>query len=416
MGSSTLLKHLSGVETLLETAQYTVACPNRNALADAKERFSDVNNGVDFVVLDSEKSLETQELQNQKFDVVIAFDLANSSKHPDIALANASNLLKEDGAICVLDISNPGLYLSLLTGSGGSSYVHTLYVSYTPSNRLSPRKNSLTAMLPEHQLNVHLTLSDATNPRLRQAELLILQAAAEVRANHDDEEIVIIRPARLSAKTITASQHVSEALTKVSCRTSFFSWGSDLSALKGKPCVSLLELENSMLSDISEHDFQSLKTLITETKRIFWIVGFDGPSSETVNGLARVIRNEIPGLSFQTAHIRVDQSPSLERLSSTIVRVLRSNSEDNEFRIKDDIVSISRLEEDVEANKQVQALLPDAPDIIDMVPLGQADGGLKLCIQTAGMLDSLCFDADDLPLTDLETDQIEIDVKATALK
>ena len=169
-----------------------------------------------------------------------------------------------------------------------------------------------------------------------------------------------------------------------------------------------------MLSDMNERDFEFLKTIITE--RIFWIVGFDGPSSEMVSGLARVVRNESSGVSFQTAHMDIIKSSYFERLSSAIVRVFKSKTADDEFRIQDNMVSISRVEEDVVTNKQVQALMPNAADIIDMMPFREVAGPLKLRIQTPGMLDSLCFEGDDLPLTDLEADQIEIDVKATALK
>ena len=284
------------------------------------------------------------------------------------------------------------------------------------TDKLCHRTNSLTPLLPRNGLKLHLALGDVDNPRLRQAELLIARAAVDTRTSHDNEEIVIIQPAHLSARAHAASQQVSEALAKDSCRTSFFSWGSDPSTLKDKPCISLLELERPILSDLNERDFGFLKNFITEAKRIFWIVGFDGPSSGMVSGLARVVRNEIPGVSFRTAHTNNVTPSSLERLSSAIARVFRSKTADDEFRIQDDMVSISRVEEDVVANKQVQALMPNAPDIVDMVPLGQAGGPLKLCIQTPGMLDSLCFGGDDLPLTELEADQIEIDVKATALK
>ena len=410
------MKHLPGLEALLETAQYTVACPNGNTLAEARSDSSDVNSGVEYVVFDSGKSLETQELQDQKFDVVLAFDLANATRNPDIALRNARNLLKEGGDICVLDISKPGLYLSMLTGSAGSVYAYIPRLSCVETDKLCHRTKSLTPMLPQHGLKLHLALGDVGNHRLRQAELLIVRAVTETRTSHDNEEIVIIQPAHLSAEAYTASQQLSEAFTKDSCRTSFFSWGSDPSALKGKPCISLLELERPMLSDMNERDFESLKLFITEAKRIFWIVGFDGPSSGMVNGLARVVRNEIPGVSFQTWHMKFVKSSCFDRLSSAIARVFRSNTADDEFRVQDDMVSISRVEEDVVANKQVQALMPNAPDIIDMVPLGQAGGPLKLRIQTPGMLDSLCFEGDDLPLTELEADQVEIDVKATALK
>ena len=176
---------------------------------------SAVNSEVEYVVFDADKISGIQELRDRKFDVVLAFDLANATKHPDIVLRDARNLLKEGGDICALDIGKLGSYLSMLTESGGSRYAYLQCPSSVETDKLCHRTNSLTPVLPRNGLKLHLALGDVDNPRLRQAELLIARAAVETRTSHDNEEIVIIQPAHLSARAHAASQRVSEALAKV---------------------------------------------------------------------------------------------------------------------------------------------------------------------------------------------------------
>ena len=79
-------------------------------------------------------------------------------------------------------------------------------LSCVVTDKLCHSKSSLTPMLPRHGLKLHLALGDIGNPSLRQAELLIVRAAVETRTSHDNEEIFIIQPARLSTKAYTASQ------------------------------------------------------------------------------------------------------------------------------------------------------------------------------------------------------------------
>ncbi|KAL6719039.1 hypothetical protein ACLMJK_003274 [Lecanora helva] len=395
--SMSLLKHLPDIEAVLETAQCTVACPSDESLADSGSGLAHLGKGVEYVVLDSTRSLGIPELQDRKFDVVLASSLEIAPKDFDMVLRNARALLENEGNVCIMEVNRPGLYLSALVESAES------------------RPNSSKSILPHYGLNLHVALNDVDSPYLHQAELLIAQNAAETSFTHENEEIAIIQPMFLSERARAVTHQLCETLAIHSCRTTIFSWGPDISAIKGKSCISLLELEESMLGDLGEQDFETLKFLIAEAQRIFWIVGFDGPSSGMVSGLARVIRNENPGMLFQTAHTNTTTTSSLTGISSAIARIFQSETADNEFKIQDGVVFINRIEEDLVTNKEVQALLPDAPDVVDKVPLGEANGPVKLCIPNPGILDSICFQADNLPLIGLETDQIEIDVKATAL-
>ena len=116
-GHLSVLKYLPGLGTLLDTAEYTIAFPSPDSLTEAKENHPQLGDDVEYVVFDPEKSLESQDLRNRRFDVIIAFDFGNTIEHLDVALRNDKTLLKEDGNLCMMNISSPGLYLSMLSGS-----------------------------------------------------------------------------------------------------------------------------------------------------------------------------------------------------------------------------------------------------------------------------------------------------------
>ena len=111
------------------------------------------------------------------------------------------------------------------------------------------------------------------------------------------------------------------------------------------------------------------------------------------------------------------QRPAMRRIAAQlIVKVFQSHSTDEEFLVENDTIITSRIEEDWFLSEEVSRLLPQTIKEIDMVALGQAARPRKLCIRNPGMLDSLCFEVDDKPSTHLKEGEIEIDVKASALK
>lgn len=227
---------------------------------------------------------------------------------------------------------------------------------------------------------------------------------------------MLIEAANPSETARAVSAQLALALGKLSYKTTSFVWGSDVSVLKNKPCIALVELEKSLLGALNEQDFTSLRQLILETASLLWVVGLDDPSGGLISGLARVVRHETSGLSFRTLHTEPASLATPEIIGALTARIFRSKTPDDEFRIRDGIISVSRIEEDALLNEELERLLPHTGKQINRIPLAQAPGPHKLCVQIPGMLDSLCFEPDELPHTELEADQIEIHVKATALK
>ena len=281
----------------------------------------------------------------------------------------------------------------------------------TGANLLNSRLHTLQPLLSRNGFSDGIVFHDLDEPEKQQISLLTASTRLSAGKASEKPEIIIIEAPTPSKASKAMSQQISAAL-----RTSSFTWGSDVSSLKGKACISLLEIEQPFLSSLSEIDFNHLKHLTTQAANILWVSGLDGPAAGMISGLARVVRNEIPGISFRTVHIDQASLASPEIVALLIGRIHECKKFDDEFKIEDGIIHVSRIEEDPLMNEQIEGLLPNAGDRIDKMPLGKARGPQKLSIQTPGMLDSLCFEPDNLPDLELEADQIEIDVKATALK
>lgn len=411
-----LLNRMPKLQEVLKTAEYTISCPRADAVARAQEKLSIANEVVKFAVFDVEMAPESQEVRDRKFDVVIAFNITGSVANPELALSNTKNLLNEGGRLYLIEMSRPGLYLSVLGCSASTRYEKCLRSVFAPvADRLHSALDTLEPLLPRNGFGNVLRIHDFEQPDLQQVSLLIADSKiVEEKVEHT--EVVILEPPTLSEAAKELSGYLSGALERLSFKTSSLTWDPEMPSLKGRTCISLMELEGSYLADLGENDFLTLRKVIMDTKDLLWIVGFDGPYGSMISGVARVVRNEVPGLSFRIFHTSEKSLGSASELSSDITRVFSSNSPDTEFKIEAGTICVSRIEEDTAVNAEVDGFLPHTGDRIEKIQLGQVSGPQKLCIQTPGKLESLCFEVDALPTADLESDQVEIDVKATALK
>ena len=82
-------------------------------MMNVQERLSALENAIKYAVFDISKAPETQELKDCTFDVVIAFNLAGTTEHPEVALRNARKMLKDGGEICLIEVVDPEGYRSL---------------------------------------------------------------------------------------------------------------------------------------------------------------------------------------------------------------------------------------------------------------------------------------------------------------
>lgn len=231
-------------------------------------------------------------------------------------------------------------------------------------------------------------------------------------------EIIIVQAPEPSKSAQNVADALSEELEKQSVRVLRLDWSSPeyISGIEGKECIVLADLEKSHLLQASQEEFHIIQQTILNAGGILWVSGSIGPDAALVTGLARTIRNEIPGSKLrvlQTNELSLD-SPTL--WSHYILRLLQSQTPDSEFTIKDGFLQTSRVVEYHTRNETLAVSLGrQEPKVVNM-PLSEASSPVKLCIKNPGMLDSLYFEPDDIPNSPLSPGHVEIDVKASGIK
>lgn len=233
-------------------------------------------------------------------------------------------------------------------------------------------------------------------------------------------------------------QELCQFLSSAGFAPSIVSWDpAQLESLKDKVVLSLLEIERPFWRDLaaapegtSEDNFLAARDLITLAQSVTWVTGFADPAAEMVTGIARVVRNETPGLSFRTIHIYDSlDSRAAELLSKAFSLRGSTQPDDAEFRIDQGVVQVNRVSVDVDADNMMKDLVSadkgGTTRPLDKVELGSLakDSCLRLAVEAAGGLDSLQFveeqamARDDKPTKpeQLAEDKVEIVVKASCL-
>lgn len=185
----------------------------------------------------------------------------------------------------------------------------------------------------------------------------------------------------------------------------------------GTPCISLLEVDRAIMDDPTETDFERIKQLILETTKTLWVSGHGQPSRATVTGLARTVRNEEPGFAFHTLKFDLAGAQDLSTTAELITRNFIDGGGDNEFLIDDGVMHVSRVLEDDATNDKLHVLDPLHSKTLGTAVIGESTQPLKLSIQNAGMLSSLCFEKDTGTTSpSVGEDELKIAVKASSIK
>jgi SAM-dependent methyltransferase len=400
--------------SLLRTCEYTIASPSKNYHPQTDKLVATSKDKVKREVLNIEEDLHSQEFGDRKFDAVVCFDMLNSDFQPEMAMANVKQLLKPTGAACLVDATDQGKQ-SFAIDSVNSRYVQHILAQMDKAYKALGRSGELHQLLDRHGLMMNFQVSDFTKPEVQQLTLTIGTPDNTLEHIKDTEIVLITRPNASPASEEIVAQ-LAKLLKSQSYSITNFVWGSDLSVLTGKHCLALLELDHSMMYDLSERDFVTVRQLILEAKSTFWVVGHDEPSAAMITGLARVVRNEVPGIDFRTFLYDRHSQVSNWEVTVLVAKVLGSTSPENEFVVKSGVVNICRVDEDTALNSEIELLKPNSSKRTATTPLGQVKCPQKLCALTPGLIESLCFEADELALSELSTEMVEINVKATSLR
>lgn len=383
-----ILSNLPGLVDVLKTSDCTLWCADEGAKQLAEESQPE-SMDIRIELRDLAQSIPRSEAPLPTTDLIIMNLDSYSSVDMERLVSNAKELLVNDGRLCLI----------------------------VPNNTSDIAETQCRSVGFDNWFKV----SDFEDAEGKTFALLLGSKSTNLPNGHatpqEGEEVVIIQGARPSQAARNLSRQLLKCLDNLGIDAVSVPWDDNPKYWTGKPCISLLEVDRATMDDPSEIEFERIKKLILETTKTLWISGHSEPTSAIVTGLGRTVRNEEPGLAFHTLQFDLASCQDLKTTAELILQAFIDNSGDNEFKIDNGVIQVSRVLEDDATNDKLHLLDPQHSKTLSTAVLGQSTQPLKLSIQNAGVLSSLCFDKDaGTTSTSLKEVELEIVVKASSVR
>ena len=197
--------------------------------------------------------------------------------------------------------------------------------------------------------------------------------------------------------------------------------------VKDSSCIFLDELERPMLANLSALDFQAIQNLCSAAG-VLWVVQggqleSSTPESSMAVGLARCIRSENPAIRLVTLDLDEKQKLPASRTSEVIANLYQAafasatHSEDKfpeaEYLERGGCLCIPRVVQDTDMDQCIQTVTQNP--VPEYQTYLEGNRAVALTIETPGLLDTFYFAEIDSAGSPLKPDEVQIQVKASAL-
>jgi len=249
------------------------------------------------------------------------------------------------------------------------------------------------------------SVPDNQNPRDQLVRVMVTEAVEEkarcpVEAPTSQEFVIIgCDGVKSQNDIVSALQKSLQSLNITSCVCAF----EDLSNqdLRGKVCISFVELFYPLLKDLDSIGFDALKQILRESRGLLWLTKgawgeTDCPERSLVQGLARTLRFEYEEFTFVTLDLDSRDELPAELAAECLLQVLKKSfltdgPHEFEYSEKSNVLLIKRCVESVELNSKISDQKHCARKALLLESFNQHGRPLKLNIETPGLLDTLVF-------------------------
>jgi NADPH:quinone reductase-like Zn-dependent oxidoreductase/acyl transferase domain-containing protein len=360
------------------------------SLAREEEREKSSDERVSFHTLDLCRAPDAQGFEAGTYDTVIATtDLGTEDL--DIVLVNVQNLLKPSGRL-------------ILTASGSATSTHEwgtrlarlgftgIDDSFQDAGRTVmvsrvPRQNKESAVMPCQNYFIAVDSTSVMQKSVADKLLSVLSAKGQ------------------SAVSGSLADYSGFASTK----------GQD--DLKECTCILLPELQEGLLTAVTEEVLAALKIMMTNSKRILWVNKDGSPDTDLVPGFAMCLRLERPDLDFTILTFQPEEA--VDAIAAKIVEIdtvtaAGEGPKETSYKVLDGVVNVVRTVENEAVTKHINKL-SSAAEVAHVAFGADPTRSLRLQIQDIGLLDTLRFDDDLLHATALADTEVEFRTMAVGV-
>lgn len=410
-------------------AKYTYTDISASFFQQAEGEFNDWSKSgvMDFKVFNAELDPGSQGFDLGSYDIVVAFQVLHATSRMDETIANCRKLLRPGGYLVATELTSKVARRSAVFGILPGWWL----------GEEDGRLNGPEMFEGEWDLRLRRNGFDGIEWSFRDREdegwsssVMVAQATVPVQqeTSASADKVILVT-------SYTVGPFVQELSKKLARSTSAVQQVS----LHGVPqfasedlataqCIVAVELDQPLFSHVDHKVFEAIKNIILKANSTLWLtlggapLECSIPESSMFTGLARSIRGEEPGINLGTLDLD-PASPGSVWLDS-ILRVMklqgREHNDEHEFVERGGALHVSRVVPDERLSKLLSSAAQDGKATVDEgAPTPQAlrqDGRpLKMELAKTGDLDSFVFRDDDAVSAPLDSDQVEIEVKAVGL-
>ncbi|KAF3934990.1 hypothetical protein ABW20_dc0100217 [Dactylellina cionopaga] len=329
-----------------------------------------------------------------------------------------------------------GSKIDLKTGESGNSEVNTAGMQFDliilpdqqmPVNNqyfaevlraltpyLDSRGSMLTLFSTPHSIPIDGTDLAAIRFNGTKSHLMLIHREDDTVEKFKSTPILIVERTTTAFGDILA-RNVAQA-TKKQPQRILFDQVSEGNIPTGSTIISLLEIQNSLFSCVSEVEFDRVKILTNSASNLVWVTAgnlLKGklPDHSLAFGISRAVMMEQPSLNFFVYDVdNIDKPTQTARNILSVIKQASSNALDLEYMERDGVAHISRFVPDDELNTAFRQTKGTETSKMQLKDVQSA----QLSIKTPGQFDSILFKQTQLPLV-LAPHEVQVSVKSVGL-
>ncbi|KAF2470531.1 polyketide synthase PksD [Lindgomyces ingoldianus] len=399
-------------------SQYTYSDTLTASLDDARQRFAEHQNRMDFTCLDVNRDLIAQGMQPASYDVIFAAGALRSANNISAVLQNLGRVLTPGGQLVLHEITVPDRF-EIGFGFGATA---DWWCDRQDDGTMTP--SQWDAALKDNGFSgTDLVIRDYKNDVLHCSSLMVSRgAAAQPSLPNADTRVLIV---------IDDDDSFQKALAESLLHNT--TWNSRVLTLTemivekletNNYVVCLADVYRPYLHPMKQQTLKTVRNWVQQCKNLFWVTAYNTestalsssyPYTGIKDGFLRTLRSEFAlnrivslTLGESTRDATTCARYVFDVFESAFIRGL---SADVEYMVRDGEILTARLVDDDDTNKALaSSLVPQA--ITEPWLPGPP---LRLGIQTRGQLETLRFQEDVEYYEELGPQDVEIEAKAWGL-
>ncbi|KAI1080984.1 hypothetical protein F5B20DRAFT_588940 [Whalleya microplaca] len=416
------------LDTLSSQGKFTGSSPrfNRYDFTDispsffvkAQGRYASLLSHMRFKTLDIGRDPAGQGFDLSSYDIVIAASVLHATANIEETLENVRKLLKPGGQLIFLEPTNHRMatipcFSGVLPGWWLSSD------DYRTSGPLLNKQSWKDALFRAGFDGLRISLSDDVEES-HGMTLMVSSLPSSTQYVDNPRTVIITETAEQYDVAVALQKRLAPNFKNVCDIHSVESFALMSSAYE--QCISLIELENPIMDQMTEVQFGALQRIVKASRKIFWVNDSSGevpkrPESSMISGFGKTIMRETPDISF--VHLNVHPGPTAV---TDISRVVQQSCNVHPKQLETDLLEqsgtfyIPRVVEAPHINRLLDfensGGLPETTAVFK--ERESTENPLELRF-VPGQLDSFHFVSSPSPSLTLHDNEVQVLVKATGM-